>query len=250
VTKKAHLQMADSTNDNDAIPSVWLRDARTPRGDRPALSQERIVQAAIELLDQQGLDGLSLRRLAEYLGSGVTSLYWYVKTKEDLLELALDAILANVPVVDEASVDWKANVRTLTGWLRGVILQHPWSAPLFGSFVGIGPNALAYAEAVLNALDRVGLSPAQLNGGLSAVFHYVIGSAITDAAWITTLRRAGIEQEGWNAIMAANTQSAVENNAYAVVSYLQRFGTDDPDRRFEMGLEAILNGLEQWFAKQ
>lgn len=242
--------MPDSSMKKGSPDSVWLRPTRKSRTDRPQLSQERIIHAAIELLDEQGLEGLSLRRLADRLGSGVTSLYWYVDTKEDLLELAVDAILGEVPYSIEPSTGWRADISALAVGLRTIILRHPWSASLFANFLGIGPNALAYSEVVLRVLDQLGLSNTLLDGALSAVFYYVIGSAITDAAWVNTLRRAGLDNEGWEKLLEENVRKADESQLPWVAGYVERFGEDNIEQRFQTGLDAILDGLEQWAGRE
>lgn len=228
------------------MDSVWLRSARKPRAERPQLSQERIIDAAIELLDEQGLEGLSLRRLADRLGSGVTSIYWYVNTKEDLLELAVDTILVDTPQIDDPSVDWREDIRGLAVGFREIILRHPWSASLFGQFLGIGPNALAYSESVLGVLGQTGLTGERLDGALSAIFYYVIGSAITDSVWLKTLRRAGVEGTDWDEFLKVHAEIASANQSPIVAAYIEQFGGEDVDRRFSVGLEAILDGIEQW----
>lgn len=242
--------MSDSIRKSGSMDSVWFRSARKPRAERPQLSQERIIDAAIELLDEQGLEGLSLRRLADRLGSGVTSIYWYVNTKEDLLELAVDTILVDTPQIDDPSVDWREDIRRLAVGFREIILRHPWSASLFGQFLGIGPNALAYSESVLGVLGQTGLTGERLDGALSAIFYYVVGSAISDSVWLKTLQRAGIEGTDWDEFLKVNAEIASSNQSPIVAAYIEQFGGEDVDRRFSVGLEAILNGIEQWVERK
>lgn len=242
--------MSNSTPKSGSKDSVWLRPARKPRTERPQLSQERIINTAIELLDEQGLEGLSLRRLADRLGSGVTSLYWYVNTKEDLLELAVDAILADATQFDGPSGNWRADIRELALRFREIILRHPWTASLFGQFLGIGPNALAYSESVLGVLGQTGLTGERLDGALSAIFYYVVGSAISDSVWLKTLQRAGIEGTDWDEFLKVNAEIASSNQSPIVAAYIEQFGGEDVDRRFSVGLEAILNGIEQWVERK
>jgi len=92
----------------------------------PPLSLERIVATAIELLDGNGIDGLSMRRLAERLGAGAMSLYWHVDNKEEVFDLALDAVLAYRPPPSGELHDWRADtVLMLEDW-RAAMLRHPW----------------------------------------------------------------------------------------------------------------------------
>ncbi|MEO8685642.1 MAG: TetR/AcrR family transcriptional regulator, partial [Devosia sp.] len=90
--------------------SVWLQAAKEPRKP-PQLSRDRIVAAAVEVLDAQGVDGLTMRRLADHLGSGVMSLYWHVDNKEDVFELALDSVFEYRGVLTAGgSRDWRQDI--------------------------------------------------------------------------------------------------------------------------------------------
>src|SRR5690242_3117266 len=95
-----------SSNADSLANSVWTRPPRS-RGGQPTLSREQIVHAAVELLDEKGLDGLSMRRLGSRLAAGATSLYWYVATKDDLLELALDEVMGEIEIPDTDAADWR-----------------------------------------------------------------------------------------------------------------------------------------------
>jgi AcrR family transcriptional regulator len=106
--------------------SVWLEPAE--ESGEPPLSRDRIVTAAMELLDAEGIDGLTMRRLAEGLGAGVMSLYWHVGNKEDVFELALDRVHEYRPAHADHASDWRAEiVHMLEDW-RTNMLRHPWSA--------------------------------------------------------------------------------------------------------------------------
>ncbi|QBD80841.1 TetR family transcriptional regulator [Ktedonosporobacter rubrisoli] len=226
------------------LPSIWLRPRRAARKALPPLSQERIVQEAISLLDEQGFEGLSMRRLAERLGAGAASLYWYVATKEDLLELVMDVILQDISREEAPSSDWRTELQRLAAGLRAIILRHPWSGQLLGAYPQLGPNALAFTEAVLRALDRAGLAGPLLDGALSAIFHYVIGCALTDAALQVSMQRSQIDEDDWhNAIKKLLEE---EEQRTALMAYLSQRSHDDIEQRFLLGLKCVLDGLEQW----
>src|SRR5260370_16888903 len=86
-----------------ATDLIWLRSDSGARDQRPALSRDQIVRAAIELADEHGLDAVSTRRIAAALGSGPTSMYWHVPSKADLYELMFDAALGEVELPGPAS---------------------------------------------------------------------------------------------------------------------------------------------------
>ncbi|REE96746.1 TetR/AcrR family transcriptional regulator [Thermomonospora umbrina] len=164
-----------------AAGGVWLRPGRSQRND-PPLSRERIVAEAVALLDEEGIGRLTMRRLAERLDTGSTTLYWHVATKDDVLDLALDAVFGEAAVPDGTSGDWRADVTAMmTAW-RAAMLRHPWTGVLLGRPL-MGPNVLERTEFLHAALTRAGLTGAHLTAAAYALSHYVIGSAMTQAAW-------------------------------------------------------------------
>ncbi|WP_246843245.1 TetR/AcrR family transcriptional regulator [Allokutzneria sp. NRRL B-24872] len=155
---------------------VWLRSRRAAR-EEPPLTREKIVAEAVALLDEEGAAKLTMRRLAQRLDAGSTTLYWHVDTKDDVLDLALDTVFGEV-ALPEPSGDWRADVRALvTGW-RGAMLRHPWSAALVGRPM-IGPNVLARTEFLYAALLRGGFSGSALATAAHGLANYVTGSALT-----------------------------------------------------------------------
>ncbi|SEG91262.1 regulatory protein, tetR family [Thermomonospora echinospora] len=163
---------------------VWFRPERSGRSERnaPPLSRERIVTEAIALLDEEGITRLTMRRLAERLNAGATTLYWHVKTKDDVLDLALDTVFGEARVPDEPSGDWRADATALMGEWRAAMLRHPWTAVLLGRPL-MGPNVLERTEFLHATLVEAGLSGPRLTAATYALSHYVIGSAMMQAAW-------------------------------------------------------------------
>ncbi|MFG1775001.1 TetR/AcrR family transcriptional regulator [Micromonospora sp. NPDC049051] len=167
-----------------AVSSVWLRtDSVRPRR-TPPLSRQRIVDAAVTLLDGHGIDGLTMRRLAQQLDVTSTALYWHVKTKDDVLDLAVDQIFGDVRLPRDVG-DWRDDVRALARDWRAVILRHPWAANLIGRPM-LGPNVLARTEFLQSALVRGGFSDRRLAVATRLLANYVIGAALTEATWRQT----------------------------------------------------------------
>src|SRR5262249_60636194 len=127
----------------------WGRPQRRGRGQRPSLSREEIVRAAIELADAEGLEALTMRRLATQLRAGAMSLYWYVPTKEDLLDLMLDAAFGEVELPERPSGDWRADLHLFAHRMLGVLRRHTWLPSLTSSQPLPGPNALRYVAVFL-----------------------------------------------------------------------------------------------------
>jgi AcrR family transcriptional regulator len=152
----------------------------------PPLSRARIVATAVALLDAEGLDGLTMRRLADRLGSGVMSLYWHVDTKEDVFDLALDAVLEARGAPQNARArDWRGEVVHLLEDWRTRMLRHPWSAALLPRRA-LGPNMLLRLERLSQALSRAGVADADLNAAIWSLWNYVMGATITRASFDRT----------------------------------------------------------------
>jgi AcrR family transcriptional regulator len=164
-------------------PSVWLRD-EAARSRQTPLTRERIVAAAVVLLDEHGVDGLTMRRLAESLGVTPTALYWHVKTKEDVVDLAVDHIFGEVPL-PATDGEWRDDVRALAGEWRAAMLRHPWAPALIGRPM-LGPNVLARTEFLQSAMVRGGLRDRALATVTHLLANYVIGAALTEATWRRT----------------------------------------------------------------
>ncbi|GAA2621608.1 TetR/AcrR family transcriptional regulator C-terminal domain-containing protein [Dactylosporangium fulvum] len=164
--------------------TVWLRETPDRPRRTPPLSRERIVDAAVALLDAHGIEGLTMRRLAQQLDVTSTALYWHVQTKDDVLDLAVDQIFGDVRIPD-GSKDWRDDVRTLARDWREAILRHSWAARLIGRPM-LGPNVLARTEFLQSALVRGGLDGLQLAVATRVIANYVIGAALTEATWRQT----------------------------------------------------------------
>ncbi|MEU9092049.1 TetR/AcrR family transcriptional regulator [Streptomyces sp. NPDC048428] len=138
-----------------AVPEViWARPERAGRGPKPAFSRADIAAAAVRIADAEGLDAVSMRKVAAELGCGTMSLYNYVPRKEDLHELMLDAVSAGYEY-PEPSGDWRADLLALAHQARGMMRRHTWVPRLMSPVYGFSPNALRYLEYALSCLDGV-----------------------------------------------------------------------------------------------
>ncbi|MFC0505150.1 TetR/AcrR family transcriptional regulator [Micromonospora costi] len=211
---------------------VWLR-AEPPRVRRkPPLSLESIVDAAVAVLDAHGIEGLTMRSLAQRLDVTATALYWHVRTKDDVLDLAVDRIFGDVPVPD-VSDDWREDIRVLVRGWRGAMLGHPWAPRLIGRPM-LGPNVLARTEFLQSALVRGGCRGFPLAVATRTLANYVIGASLTEATWRQTTDP--------DARAAARDHVAASADAYPTLhasGHLDDTRWDD-DLLFEEGLNGIL----------
>ncbi|KPH99079.1 TetR/AcrR family transcriptional regulator [Streptomyces sp. NPDC086989] len=165
--------------------SVWLAPGHTAparrRSEAPSgLDRDRITGATVRLLDAEGLARFSMRRLAAGLGVTAMSLYWYVDTKHDLLELALDRALGELPLprttpAGPAREGWPGRLRSLACGYRRLLAEHPWVAPLTAAYPNIGPHARAFDSALQRLLDATGLAGGRRTGAHLAVSQFLHG---------------------------------------------------------------------------
>lgn len=227
------MAKAGSSKADHGSPTIWLKPAKRLR-DVPALTRERIVHAAVEILDSEGQSGLTIRKLAARLNAGATSLYWHVETRDDVLELALDSVLGEIPLPTEA-LEWdKELVRFLTDW-RQTLLRHPWSTSLFGFRPLLGPNALARSEHLRATLIRTGLSEVEVIHAGYTLSNFVLGSLATQVAW----------QAGNESAIRARVASFLRENAtkYPSLASQVEGEPDDWDESFSRGLSWIIRSF-------
>lgn len=166
-------------------------DAHPQDGSKPAgLDVERITAASVRLLDADGLAKFSMRRLAAELDVTAMSLYWYVDTKDDLLELALDTVFGEIPATSE-DADWHDRLRELATSYREMFVRHPWVSALIGSFLNIGPHAMLFSYAVQDVIRVTGLPLERRTGAMAAVFQFVYGFGTTEGTSCSARCRPG-----------------------------------------------------------
>jgi AcrR family transcriptional regulator len=170
-----------ATPTTDAGPdSVFFRPPRPRRSDT-GLSLERIVGAAVELLDRDGPSALTMRKFAAELGVHATSLYWYVKRREDLIDLAVDEILRDA-AEDVPTGPWDAVVRHTAAGMYAAFRDHAWVASSAGTRPLIGPNAVALSGRVLAALSSTGASDRDVTIAATTLSNLILGSATAASA--------------------------------------------------------------------
>ena len=199
----------------------------------PPLSLERIVATAVELLDAQGVGGLTMRRLADRLGSGVMSLYWHVSNKEDVFDLALDSVLeyGGPPHIVE-SQDWRGEVvHMLEDW-RASMLRHPWSASLLPRRA-LGPNILSRLERLSKTLSRAGVADADMNVAIWSLWNYVMGATITRANFDLSDDDRAASQQRLTRL----------SERYPTIERSRLLLDNDWDGAFQKGLDFLLDGL-------
>jgi len=210
------------------------------------LNADRIIDAGLVLLDRDGLEGLSMRRLGAELGSGATSVYWHVPNKEALLDLIVDRLMGEALTETriKPGATWRAELAAHAFALRVVLERHGAAATLLASRVPVGPQGLRLMEGVLTALADAGFGGSQRAMAYAALTGYSIGQAVLGT------RRAPNSPKGR---LTAGDQlqrlggllRGVPRGRYPHVFESAPDLAELPDKdAFEYGLQRMLDGLE------
>ncbi|WP_338772966.1 TetR/AcrR family transcriptional regulator C-terminal domain-containing protein [Nocardia vulneris] len=219
--------------------SVWLRPAK-PTRNPPALDLDQIVATAVALLDEEAVSGLTMRKLAVRLDAAPMTLYGYVATKDDLLELAVDAVFAEALAADPATEDWRAALTAIGHRTFQALVRHPWAAALVGDKPPLGPAAVAQFGTILRVLTAAGFSGGHLDSALTGFYYYVLGAALAESSWA----RARGAASSFTAADISRLTSADGQDVAPVTAYFDRYPNTDPVQRFGHGLRAVLSGLD------
>lgn len=236
---------AKPPEDLEAPPDVvWLRlETLGPRARREL---DRIVAAAVALADREGLEALSMRRLALELGTGTTTLYRYVTGRDELLELMVDAVNGSDGVVTGKPPNWRDGLALVAREARGRFLAHPWLASQLVARPTIGPNTLRGAEFVISvALDLVE-DPGTAAAVTASLLAYVQGSVAAELAEHEAQRRTGLDEHAWRETVAPWVRSILADARFpAFASVVLAADELSFEERFEFGLARLLDGFER-----
>jgi AcrR family transcriptional regulator len=226
---------------------IWLRPERGTRGPRPAHSRADIAAAATRLADAEGLEAVSLRRVAAELGAAATALYRYVDTKDELLELMADHAMGESEPPAPAG-DRRADLRAVAEAHRALVLRHPWLAGLPVSRPVLGPNGLAWLEATCAAAAAPHLEPDEVLAQVGTLLTFVRGHVVTELAEHEAIRRSRSDMTGWLAVQAHYGETIIGSGRYPQLSRIMLeaetpHADDRSERAFRRGLEHVLAGL-------
>jgi len=204
------------------------------------LSRERIVRAAIRLADSDGLTAVSLRKVAAALDVGPMRLYGYIATKEELLELMVDAVHAEIRPAGDG---WREVLRSLADATREAAHQHEWFADLIGGRPQLGPHTLATGDAVVAAMHGVDLDT--VVPAVAAVNAYVAGAVRREIAERRAERASGMDIKQFQAAFGPYLDRTFATGRYPALATFVRDGPHlSADQTFRTGLEYLLDGIE------
>ncbi|MER6995245.1 TetR/AcrR family transcriptional regulator [Streptomyces sp. NPDC000410] len=248
---------------NPARTSVWMENKAARQGsarksEQPAgLDRDRIVRTSIRLLDTEGLAKFSMRRLAAELQVTAMSVYWYVDTKDDIFELALDTVFGEVelPDLEDTAQDWRDQLRQLAASYRQVLVGHPWVSPILGNYLNIGPHSLAFSHAVQQIIRRTGLPTTAVPGAISAVFQFAYGYGTMQGHFTRRVAESGLTpDEYYRQVMTLfQEEPQLEQVFDEVKDVLEARGdstmTEIWDHDFNRALDLLIAGIEAMKAR-
>ncbi|WP_433345858.1 TetR/AcrR family transcriptional regulator [Microtetraspora malaysiensis] len=245
VGKGADKQADKSDKEAEEHESVWQRMERPARPPRAALTHDRIAEAAVAIADAEGIDAVSMRRLAERLGVATMGLYRYVRGKDEVIELMLDAVIGREAQVEPAA-DWRATLRAAAWGLRAVLLRHPWIVRISTWSGPLTPHLVGRLDGLLASLDHLDLDADTRMVVVGTVSAYVNGAVSTDIGLVEQMRNEGVsEMNELRHLYASRMMWLLDSGRYPAFERYIREGVrkDESEWRFELGLECVLDGI-------
>lgn len=213
------------------------------------MTVERIVAAAVAIADADGLDALSMRRVADSLGVGTMSLYRYLPGKAELYELMLDAVMGETVPPEPDPAGWRASLaefarRGLDGYRR-----HPWLMEASLSRGLMGPNQTAMLDALLRAIAGIGLTGGQMMAVVGVLISYVRGRARQLAETARAEQRSGVSDEQFWRELAPLLTPHLDAARFPTLAAVWRDDNLSWEDEFEFGLDRVLDGIEAFVTR-
>ncbi|MGW3726323.1 TetR/AcrR family transcriptional regulator [Streptomyces sp. NPDC000851] len=230
---------------------LWDTGRRPSRGPKPGLTLDRIVEAAVRVADTEGLDAVSMRRIAAELGTGAMSLYRYVPGKAELLDLMLDRVQRpSENPADLGDGTWRSALEALGRATLALYRRHPWLLHVNQARPILGPSALDGMEKVLSRIKPMGLTDPELVSAIIMVDSYVVGAARTQVYQEEAEHRSGLtDAEFWQAQVPV-LEKVMATGRYPIMASLADDTWSADFDHFEFGLQRILDGLEVLVAQR
>ncbi|WP_336052034.1 TetR/AcrR family transcriptional regulator [Streptomyces sp. CA2R101] len=232
---------------NPASVSLWERLDRPAPAPRATLTPQKIAAAAVRIADTDGIDAVTMRRLATELNVAPMAAYRYVSGKADVLDLMTDAVYADLTLPDDAE-NWRDVMRDNALRTREIVLRHPWLIQISSpqSLHALTPHRMAAAERALASLDGLGLDVDAMMAVVGTVNSYVHGAVSAECAQHLLMREHGCDSnDGLRLALAPQMRYLIGTGRYPTYHryLLEATRKDDPQWRFETGLDSVLDGI-------
>lgn len=213
-----------------------MKTSNPPR--KPGLTRTWITEVALALIDEGGVESLSMRALAKEMGVEAMSLYNYIRNKDDLLDAVVDTVVGQVDLPKPDS-NWQDEMRRRAHSMRTVLLAHPWAPPLIVGRINVGPNMLAFNDATLGCLHAAGFSYVQADHAMNALDSLIYGFHLLE-------RSMPVQPQNY-AEAASTYLPLIDPDLYphfCTLGGLVAEGTYDGVNHMAFGLDLLLAALE------
>ena len=237
--------------DTDLPAPPWRRKSPKRAGaSRPALSQEQIVDAGLRIVTEEGIDAVSMRRIAALFQTGASSLYAHVANKDDLLQLMFDRICADVPIPVPDPAHWRDQIKQLARDGYATMVAHGDLARAALATIPTGPNAMRVSDAMLGLMLAGGV-PARVAGlALDRIFLYIVADAYESSLYHARVGSSPQEMAAYfqefTGQLAAYYRSLPADRYPNLREHAADLIDGDGDTRFEFGLDLLIDGLDKY----
>ena len=222
--------------------SLWFDAPIDDPDRRPQLTRQRVVAEALAVIAQDGVQAMSMRALAARLGVVPGALYHHVGNKQQLQDLVLDGVLAEVDVHTDPSLAWTEQLKILATRLRQVLEAHPGVAGILKTRDPLGPHSLALAEAFLSPLQTAGFADREAGLAFFLLVDYTIGFAVSSPR--TSVNEQRVHDTAIRTQLHEYFRSLPPDRFPALVALGEHVWVDNRDQRFTAGLQVLVDGLE------
>jgi len=237
---------SDPTGEPSVPPPPWERlpSRRRRRRGREPITREQIVEAALRLLDRDGLDQLSMRRVADELDTGPASLYWHVGSKDGLLDLLFDRVIGEQRVPDPEPDRWQEQLKEVAREARAMILRHRDIVRISIGRIPMGPNALRFSERVFAILRAGGVPDHLAVTGQHLLFAVINGFTLDETTGLAVGEPMQVDEESVS--LARNYLASLPADQFPnLIALADQFTYTDNDERFDLLIDLYVDGLAQ-----
>ncbi|GII54768.1 transcriptional regulator [Planotetraspora thailandica] len=232
----------------EAVPLPPWRTRKAPA--RQPLSQDQIVDVGLRILDAEGLEALSMRRIAQELGTGPASLYAHVANKEELLELLFERVMGEIEVPTADGERWLEQLDEVVWAMHRVLHTHADVARVPLANIPMGPNALRVCEGLLSIMLAGGLPPQVAAWAIDRLYLYVMSDAYEGSLYLAKQRASGKDVDTFLKEFFGPLRdyylSLPPERFPAVTGNIDALMTGSGEERFAFGLELFLRGLKTY----
>jgi AcrR family transcriptional regulator len=213
-------------------------------GPRGRLTREKVLRAALDFVDANGLAALSMHKLGAELGVHGMSLYSHVASKDALLDGIVETMTREAQLPPAGSTDWRNALRQLAGEIRGIILRHPAAAPLLVSRPVMPTRRLEQLDAYLRLLMRAGFTEDRAMDVLRTVFMYAHGYALVEACFLACAGSSPWPDDELSQLRRVTQMVPGDAPDHLLRLVMQFCGRCDMDEQFSLGIELMIRGLD------